>query len=65
MDTQTKLRVYKFGGTSVGSAQNMRRVADIVAEGCTDGPLIVVASAMSTVTDHLVAASVAAPLTVN
>ena len=60
MDTQTKLRVYKFGGTSVGSAQNMRRVADIVAEGCTDGPLIVVASAMSTVTDHLVAASVAA-----
>ena len=44
--------VLKFGGTSVGSVENMIKVANIV-EG-TEGPKIVVLSAMSGVTNSLV-----------
>jgi len=43
--------VLKFGGTSVGSAENMNRVAQIVLE--TKTPKIVVLSAMSGVTNTL------------
>lgn len=43
--------VYKFGGTSVGSAQNIQRVAEIIRSG---EKKIVVLSAMSGVTDMLV-----------
>ncbi len=42
----------KFGGTSVGSAEALNRVANIVAN--TDGERVVVVSAMSGVTNYLV-----------
>lgn len=44
--------VLKFGGTSVGSVENFRKVAKIVGE--TSGKKIVVLSAMSGVTNSLV-----------
>jgi len=43
--------VMKFGGTSVGSAQNIKKVVDIVEK--TNGHKIIVVSAMSGVTDSL------------
>ena len=43
--------VLKFGGTSVGSVENIRKVADIVMR--TKGQKIVVLSAMSGVTNSL------------
>ncbi len=45
------MRVMKFGGTSVGSGEMMRQVAEIVAR--EDDERVVVASAMSGVTDAL------------
>lgn len=50
------LRVLKFGGTSVGSADRLRQVADIVARTSEVGRVVVVASALGGVTDRLVAA---------
>lgn len=46
------MKVLKFGGTSVGSAERMRGVADVVVN---DEPKIVVLSAMSGTTNSLVA----------
>lgn len=60
MNATEALRVFKFGGTSVGSAQTMAAVAKLVSAELHEGPLIVVASAMSTVTDQLVSANQAA-----
>ena len=50
-----QIQVYKFGGTSVGSAERFRAAAALCAEGAETGPLVVVSSAMSKVTDTLVA----------
>ena len=47
--------VLKFGGTSVGSVENFRKVARIVSS--VEGSKIVVLSAMSGVTNTLVAIS--------
>jgi len=47
------MRVLKFGGTSVGSAERMRGAAEIVAGQAGEAPLLVVASAMASVTDAL------------
>src|SRR5258706_5239077 len=47
------MRVLKFGGTSVGSAERMRGAADIVAGQAGEATLLVVASAMASVTDAL------------
>jgi len=47
------VRVLKFGGTSVGNADRMRGVADIVARQARDGALLVVVSAVGGVTDSL------------
>jgi len=47
-----KMNVLKFGGTSVGSAQNIRKVVEILS--VTEKPKIVVLSAMSGVTNLLV-----------
>jgi aspartokinase/homoserine dehydrogenase 1 len=47
------MRVLKFGGTSVGSAERIRGVADIVGAQAADGPLLVVVSAVGGVTDGL------------
>ena len=51
------IKTLKFGGTSVGSAANMRRVADIVV---SEGARLTVLSAMSGTTDALVRISGAA-----
>lgn len=45
------MKVFKFGGTSVGSPENMRSVMDIITDG---EPKIVVLSAMSGTTNALV-----------
>ena len=53
---QSHVQVLKFGGTSVGSGERMRRVANIIAHTLNDSveafPIVVV-SAMSKVTDQL------------
>ncbi|MHC4452764.1 MAG: aspartate kinase [Planctomycetota bacterium] len=46
------MRVLKFGGTSVGSAESLARVAGIVRDRTGDDPIVVV-SAHSGVTDEL------------
>ena len=45
------MKVMKFGGTSVGSAQRMKNVAELI---CRSGCNIVVLSAMSGTTNSLV-----------
>src|SRR5258708_4833906 len=52
-----KLRVMKFGGTSVGDAECIRRAAEIVATASVEGAVLVVVSAMSGVTNRLVLAA--------
>src|SRR5215203_273923 len=51
------MRVIKFGGTSVGNAERMRGVVEIVARQAADSPLVVVVSAVGGMTDTLVRAS--------
>ncbi len=50
------MRVLKFGGTSVGSADRIQAVAAIVANRAEDGPTGVVVSAVGGVTNRLLAA---------
>ena len=53
--------VMKFGGTSVGSADAIRGVKQIVADArAKQAPVVVVVSAMSTITETLLAAARAA-----
>lgn len=47
----------KFGGTSVGDGACIRRAAEIVTGAAAEGPLIVVVSAMSGVTNRLIASA--------
>ncbi len=55
------MRILKFGGTSVGSAEAFAQVARIVARAKEeDGDVVVVTSAMSGVTDTLIDAAKAA-----
>jgi aspartokinase/homoserine dehydrogenase 1 len=51
------LRVMKFGGTSVGDADCVRRAAAIVQSAAAQGPVVVVVSAMSGVTNRLIHAA--------
>lgn len=51
------LRVLKFGGTSVGDADCIRRAARIVADFIKQGAVVVVTSAMSGVTNRLIDAA--------
>ncbi len=49
------MKVLKFGGTSVGSAENIRLVSDIIQQHHSQGEwIIVVVSAMSGVTNRLI-----------
>jgi aspartate kinase len=65
-DTEGPMIVHKFGGTSVGDAQRFASVADIVIEhhnktdGAAAGETVVVVSAMSGVTNRLIAGARAA-----
>jgi aspartokinase/homoserine dehydrogenase 1 len=47
------LLVMKFGGTSVGSPEAIRRAADLAAQAAAEHQVVVVSSAMSKVTDLL------------
>jgi bifunctional aspartokinase / homoserine dehydrogenase 1 len=51
------LIVMKFGGTSVGNAECIKRTAEIIASYAAKGPTVAVVSAMSGVTNRLVAAA--------
>jgi aspartokinase/homoserine dehydrogenase 1 len=51
------LRVMKFGGTSVGDAPSIERVIEIIRSASRQSDLLVVVSAMSGVTNKLVAAA--------
>ena len=52
-----RMKVLKFGGTSVANAQNIKLVINIVSKKAIDEKLIVVVSAFSKVTDMLQIAS--------
>ncbi len=47
------MKILKFGGTSVGSASSITEVVKIVRQAQTDGPVVVVVSALSGVTNKL------------
>jgi len=51
------LQVMKFGGTSVGDAECIRRAAEIVYSAAKERSVVVVVSAMSGVTNRLIAAA--------
>jgi bifunctional aspartokinase / homoserine dehydrogenase 1 len=51
------LRIMKFGGTSVGDASCIQRVAEIVRAASKESDIIVVISAMSGVTNKLIEAA--------
>jgi len=51
------LIVMKFGGTSVGSAERMRSVAEIIMDHARRAEVVVVVSAMGGVTDMLIRAA--------
>jgi aspartokinase/homoserine dehydrogenase 1 len=50
---QQKPLVLKFGGTSMGTVDSIRTVADIVRDQSDRGPVVTVVSAMAGVTDRL------------
>ena len=50
----SSLCVMKFGGTSVGDADCIRRAAEIVKSAVAERPVVVVVSAMSGVTNRLI-----------
>jgi bifunctional aspartokinase / homoserine dehydrogenase 1 len=52
------LKVMKFGGTSVGDASCILRVTEIVRAAARESDLVVVVSAMSSVTNKLIEAAV-------
>ena len=56
----TKLRVLKFGGSSVGAPERLVRVTDLIARERALGPIAVVVSAMGDTTDWLIDAAQAA-----
>jgi aspartate kinase len=52
-----KIKVLKFGGTSVGDAQCFRRAIEIATRAAQESSVVVVVSAMSGVTNRLIAAA--------
>jgi len=52
-----KLQVMKFGGTSVGDAECIARAAEIIASAARTRSVVAVVSAMSGVTNRLIAAA--------
>ena len=51
------LQVMKFGGTSMGDAQCIRRAAEIIAAAAQEGLVVAVVSAMGGVTNRLIRAA--------
>jgi len=56
-NASTSLRVMKFGGTSVGDADCIERVVEIILSSSRESNLVVVVSAMSGVTNRLTEAA--------
>src|SRR4030088_2422451 len=54
---KNKLQVMKFGGTSVGDSECIRRAAEIVARATREGAVLVVVSARGGVTNQLILAA--------
>ncbi|GAB3635680.1 bifunctional aspartate kinase/homoserine dehydrogenase I [Hymenobacter arcticus] len=54
------MQVLKFGGTSVASAENIGKVMAIVTSALTQGPVVLVVSALGGTTDALIGAGRAA-----
>ena len=57
---QEKMKVMKFGGTSVGSVESILSLKAIVEKEAQKQPIIVVVSALGGITDKLIATSVLA-----
>lgn len=57
---QKEMKVLKFGGTSVGSVESILSLKAIVEKEAQEQPIIVVVSALSGITDKLIATSVLA-----
>jgi aspartate kinase len=55
--SKEKIRVMKFGGSSVGDATRIRRAAEIVAAAAKEGSVVAVVSAMGGVTNRLIEAA--------
>jgi len=51
------MKVLKFGGTSVGSSENINKVVQIVEKSSENDPVVVVVSAIGGITDKLMNAS--------
>tara|TARA_B100001564_G_scaffold46670_1_gene33932 strand:- start:148801 stop:151251 length:2451 start_codon:yes stop_codon:yes gene_type:complete len=51
------VRVLKFGGTSIGSAENIKKVLEIIKNKANDSDVVVVVSAIGGITDMIAAAS--------
>jgi aspartokinase/homoserine dehydrogenase 1 len=54
------MQVLKFGGTSVASAENIRKSLSIVTKAAEQGPVVMVVSALGGTTDALIGAGRAA-----
>lgn len=52
--SQKSLRVLKFGGSSTGTAENLRQAIELIAAERARGPVAVVVSAMGDTTDRLI-----------
>ena len=53
----SRVEVHKFGGTSVGDAHRMLGDASLIADAAKNAQIVVVASAMTKVTDGLIQAA--------
>ena len=51
------MRVLKFGGTSIGSAENIKKVLEIIKNKANDSDVVVVVSAIGGITDMIATAS--------
>ena len=51
------MRVLKFGGTSIGSAENIKKVLEIINNKANDSDVVVVVSAIGGITDMIATAS--------
>ena len=57
MVNNRKMKVLKFGGTSVGSVKSILSLKHIVEEESVHQPIVVVVSALGGITDKLIATS--------
>ena len=52
-----KMKVLKFGGTSVGSSENIKKIVEIISKNDSDATQFIVVSAFATVTNLLLDAA--------